>query len=321
MIRFTRLIAAALAAASFAGSAMAADWPNRPVRWIVPYTPAGTTDVLARIVAQYLSDKLGQQFVVENKPGGGNNIGTEYALRSPPDGYTMLLVNPANGINQTLYKNLNFSIVTDMQPVAGLVRSPNVMEVTNSFPAKTIPEFIDYCKKNPGKINMASSGSGTSVHMSGELFMMMTGCKMTHIPYKGAGPALTDLIGGQVHVLFDNMPSSIGHIRAGSIRPLGVTTAERSPALPNIPTVADTVPGYEASAWFGIGMPKGAPREAVDRVNAEIQKMFQDQKMRDRLAELGGVPLPGTPEDFGNVIKSEVEKWSKVVKASGATVE
>ena len=321
MIRFTRLIAAALAAASFAGTALAADWPNRPVKWIVPYTPAGTTDVLARIVAQYLSDKLGQQFVVENKPGGGNNIGTEYALRSPPDGYTMLLVNPANGINQTLYKNLNFSIVTDMQPVAGLVRSPNVMEVTNSFPAKTIPEFIDYCKKNPGKINMASSGSGTSVHMSGELFMMMTGCKMTHIPYKGAGPALTDLIGGQVHVLFDNMPSSIGHIRAGSIRPLGVTTAERSPALPNIPTVADTVPGYEASAWFGIGMPKGAPREAVDRVNAEIQKMFQDPKMRDRLAELGGVPLTGTPEDFGNVIKSEVEKWSKVVKASGATVE
>jgi tripartite-type tricarboxylate transporter receptor subunit TctC len=321
LIRFTRLIAAALAAASFAAPALAADWPNRPVRWIVPYTPAGTTDVLARIVAQYLSDKLGQQFVVENKPGGGNNIGTEYALRSAPDGYTMLLVNPANGINQTLYKNLNFNIVTDMQPVAGIVRSPNVMEVTNSFPAKTIPEFIDYCKKNPGKINMASSGSGTSVHMSGELFMMMTGCKMTHIPYKGAGPALTDLIGGQVHVLFDNMPSSIGHIRAGSIRPLGVTTAERSPALPSIPTVADTVPGYEASAWFGIGMPKGVPREAVDRVNAEIQKMFQDPKMRDKLAELGGVPLPGTPEDFGNVIKSEVEKWSKVVKASGATVE
>ena len=322
MSRIARLAAAAFLALCASAPAFAqSDYPNRPVKWIVPYPPGGTTDVLARIIAQWLTEKMGQTFVVENKPGGGNNIGTEIAIKSPPDGYTMLLVNPANGINQTLYKNLNFSIVTDMQPVAGLVRSPNVMEVTNSFPAKTIPEFIDYCKKNPGKINMASSGSGTSVHMSGELFMMMTGCKMTHIPYKGAGPALTDLIGGQVHVLFDNMPSSIGHIRAGSIRPLGVTTAERSPALPNIPTVADTVPGYEAGAWFGIGMPKGAPREAVDRVNAEIQKMFQDQKMRDRLAELGGVPLPGTPEDFGNVIKSEVEKWSKVVKASGATVE
>ena len=321
MIRIARLIAASLVAATFAGAAGAVDYPTRPVKWIVPYTPAGTTDVLARIVAQYLSEKMGQQFVVENKPGGGNNIGTEYALRSPPDGYTMLLVNPANGINQTLYKNLNFSIVNDMQPVAGLVRSPNVMEVTNAFPAKTVQEFIDYCKANPNKINMASSGSGTSVHMSGELFMMLTGCKMTHIPYKGAGPALQDLIGGQVHVLFDNLPSSIGHIRGGSIRALAVTTTERSPALPNIPTVADTVPGYEASAWFGIGMPKGTPREIVDKVNAQIQEMFNDPKMVAKLADLGGVPLKGSADDFGNVIKSEVEKWSKVVKASGATVE
>jgi tripartite-type tricarboxylate transporter receptor subunit TctC len=314
-------MAAALAAATFSGGALAVDYPTRPVKWVVPYTPAGTTDVLARIVAQYLSEKMGQQFVVENKPGGGNNIGTEYALRSPPDGYTMLLVNPANGINQTLYKNLNFSIVNDMQPVAGLVRSPNVMEVTNSFPAKSVKEFIDYCKANPGKINMASSGSGTSVHMSGELFMMMTGCKMTHIPYKGAGPALQDLIGGQVHVLFDNMPSSIGHIRGGAIRPLGVTTTERSPALPDVPTVADTVPGYEASAWFGIGMPKGTPRDIVDKVNAQIQEMFKDPAMLKKLADLGGVPLKGSADDFGNVVKSEVEKWSKVVTASGAKVE
>src|SRR4051812_7440397 len=321
VIRLTRLIAASLAAATLAGNAFAIDYPTRPVKWIVPYTPAGTTDVLARIVAQYLSEKMGQQFVVENKPGGGNNIGTEYALRSAPDGYTMLLVNPANGINETLYKGLNFNIVTDMQPVAGLVRSPNVMEVTNSFPAKSVPEFIEYCKANPGKINMASSGSGTSVHMSGELFMMMTGCKMTHIPYKGAGPALQDLIGGQVHVLFDNMPSSIGHIRGGSIRALGVTTSERSPALPNIPTVADTVPGYEASAWFGIGMPKGTPRDIVDKLNAQIQEMFKDPKMVAKLAELGGTPLKGSPDDFGNVIKSEVEKWARVVTASGAKVE
>jgi tripartite-type tricarboxylate transporter receptor subunit TctC len=321
LIRPTRLIAAALAAALFAGSAVAADYPTRPVKWIVPYPPAGTTDVLARIVAQYLSDKLGQQFIVENKPGGGNNIGTEQALRSAPDGYTMLLVNPANGINQTLYKDLKFSIINDMQPVAGLIRSPNVMEVTNSFPAKTVQEFIDYCKANPGKINMASSGAGTSVHMSGELFMMMTGCKMTHIPYKGAGPALTDLIGGQVHVLFDNLPSSIGHIRGGNIRAVAVTSAERSPALPNVPTVGDTVKGYEATAWFGIGMPKGTPRDVVDKVNAAVQEMFKDQKMVAKLADLGGVPIPGSADDFGRVVKSEVEKWAKVVTASGAKVD
>ena len=320
MIRLTRLIACTLVAGFFAG-AVQAQYPTRTVKWIVPYPPAGTTDVLARIVAQYLSEKLGQQFIVENKPGGGNNIGTEFALRSPPDGYTMLLVNPANGINETLYKNLNFNIVTDMQPVAGLIRSPNVMEVTNKFPAKTVQEFIDYCKSNPGKINFASSGAGTSVHMSGELFMMMTGCKMTHIPYKGAGPALTDLIAGSVDVLFDNMPSSINHIRAGSIRAVAVTTTERSPALPGIPTVGDTVKGYEASAWFGIGMPKGSPKEAVDRVNAAIQEMFKDAKMREKLADLGGVPMPGTPEDFGRTVKAEVDKWSKVVTASGAKVD
>ncbi|HWH38196.1 MAG TPA: tripartite tricarboxylate transporter substrate binding protein, partial [Usitatibacter sp.] len=273
------------------------------------------------IIAQYLSDKMGQQFVIDNKAGGGNNIGTEYALRSPPDGYTMLLVNPANGINQTLYKNLNFDIVKDMQPVAGIVRSPNVMEVTNAFPAKTVPEFIAYCKANPGKINMASSGSGTSVHMSGELFMMMTGCKMTHIPYKGAGPALTDLIGGQVHVLFDNLPSSIGHIRGGRIRALAVTTTEPSSALPGIPTVAQSVPGYEASAWFGIGMPKGTPREIVDKVNAEVNRALNDPAMVKKLEDLGGTPLKGSADDFGEVVKSEVEKWAKVVKASGATVE
>jgi len=321
VIRIARLIAASLAALAFAGPAVAVDWPTHSVKWVVPYTPAGTTDTLARIVAQYLSEKTGQQFIVENKPGGGNNIGTEYALRSPADGYTMLLVNPANGINQTLYKNLNFSIINDMQPVAGLVRSPNVMEVPPSFPAKTVQEFIDYCKANPGKINMASSGSGTSVHMSGELFMMMTGCKMTHIPYKGAGPALQDLMGGRVQVLFDNLPSSIGHIRGGSLRALGVTTTERSPALPNVPTVADTVPGYEASAWFGIGMPKGTPRDVVDKLNGLIQDMFKDQKMVAKLQDLGGTPLTGNADDFGNVVKSEVEKWAKVVKASGATVE
>ena len=318
----TRWIAGALVAiAGWTGSAFALDYPTHAVKWIVPYPPAGTTDVLARILAQWLSEKMGQQFIIENKPGGGNNIGTEFALRSPPDGYTMLLVNPANGINHTLYKNLNFSILTDMAPVAGLIRSPNVMEVTDSFPAKTVAEFIAYCKANPGKINWASSGSGTSVHMSGEMFSMMTGCKMLHVPYKGAGPALTDLIGGQVQVMFDNLPSSIGHIKGGRLRALAVTSAQTEPSLPGVPTVGETVPGYEATAWFGIGMPKGTPREIVEKVNAEVNRALADPKMREKLAELGGKPIPGTPEDFGRVVAAEVEKWSKVVITSGAKVE
>ena len=320
MARIARLIAFCLAAALVPLSA-AAQYPNKPVKWIVPYPPGGTTDVLARIIAQWLSDKLGQQFVVENRPGGGNNIGTELALRAPADGYTMLLVNPAHGINHTLYKDLKFSVLDDMAPVAGLIRSPNVMEVTTAFPAKSVQEFIDYCKANPGKINMASSGSGTSVHMSGEMFMMMTGCKMLHVPYKGAGPAIADLIPGQVHVLFDNLPSSIGHIKGGRLRALAVTSAQRDPALPDTPTVAETVPGYEATAWFGIGVPKGTPRDVIDKLNAEVNRALADPKMRERLAELGGKPIPGTPEDFGRVMQHEIDKWAKVVKASGAKVE
>jgi tripartite-type tricarboxylate transporter receptor subunit TctC len=299
----------------------AAVYPTRPVRWIVPYPPGGTTDVLARIVAQWLSEKMGQQFVIENKPGGGNNIGTELVITAPPDGYTMLLVNPANGINATLYKNLPFNFVRDIAPVAGLVRTPNVMEVTNSLPVKTVAEFISYCKANPNKINMASSGSGTSVHLSGELFKFMTGCDMVHVPFKGAGPALTDLIGGQVHVLFDNLPSSAGHIKGGRIRALAVTSAQREPSMPELPTVADTVPGYEATAWFGIGMPKGTPRDIIDKLNAEVNRALADPKMRERLADLGGKPIAGTPEDFGQVIVSETEKWAKVVTTSGAKVE
>ena len=294
------------------------DYPNKPVKWIVPYPPAGTTDVLARMVAQWLTEKMGQPFVVENRPGAGNNIGTEAVIKSPPDGYTMLLVNPANGINATLYKNLNFNFIRDIAPVAGLVRTPNVMEVTNSLPVKTVKEFIDYCKANPGKINMASSGNGTSVHLSGELFKFMTGCDMVHVPYKGAGPALVDLIGGQVHVLFDNLPSSIGHIRGGRLRALGVTSEGREPSLPGVPTVGETVPGYEATAWFGVGMPKGTPREIINKVNAEINRALADPKMRERLAELGGKPIAGTPEDFGRVIAAETAKWEKVVTASGA---
>ena len=321
MFRIARIAAmAVLAVAAGILPAAAQDYPARPVKIIVSYPPGGTTDVLARLIAQWLTDKMGAQFLIENKPGGGNNIGADFALKQPPDGYTMFLVNPANGINHTLYKNLPFSILTDLAPVAGLVRSPNVMEVTNNFPAKNVAEFLAYCKANPGKINMASSGAGTSVHMSGELFMYMTGCKMLHVPYKGAGPALTDLMGGQVHVLFDNLPSSIGHIKGGRIRALAVTTTTKTPAL-DVPTVAETVPGYEASAWFGLGMPKGTPKAIIDKVNAEVNRALADPKFREKLADLGGSPIAGSPEDFGKVIQSEVEKWSKVVKASGAKAD
>jgi tripartite-type tricarboxylate transporter receptor subunit TctC len=320
--RIARFAAAALFAASASAlPAQAIEYPTHPIKWIVPYPPGGTTDALARLMGAWLSDKLGQQIIIENKPGGGNNIGTEVALKSPPDGYTMLLVNPAHGINATLYKELPFNFVRDVEPVAGIVRTPNVMEVTTTFPAKTVKEFIDYCKANPGKINMASSGSGTSVHMSGEMFKMMTGCDMLHVPYKGAGPALIDLISGKVDVLFDNLPSSIGHIKGGKLRALAVTTTERDPSLPDTPTVADTVPGYEASAWFGVGMPKGTPKEIVEKVNAEVNRALADPGMQKKLADLGGKPIAGTPADFGKVIAAETEKWSKVVKASGAKAE
>ena len=306
---------------SVLGTASAQVYPNKPIKWIVPYPPAGTTDVLARIVAQWLSENLGQQVVVENKAGGGNNIGTEFVVNAPADGYTMLLVNPANGINASLYKKLSFNFIRDIAPVAGIVRTPNVMVVTNSLPVKTVAEFIAYCKANPSKVNMASSSSGTSTHLSGELFKSMTGCNMVHIPYKGAGPVLTDLIGGQVQVFFDNLPSSAGHIKGGSIRALAVTSAAREPSFPDLPTVADTVPGYEATAWFGVGMPKGTPREAIDKMNAAVNKALADPKLRARLAELGGSPIPGTPEDFGKTIVAETEKWAKVVALSGATVD
>jgi tripartite-type tricarboxylate transporter receptor subunit TctC len=315
------LVLSLLCIAASARLAQAADYPVRPVKWIVPYAPAGTTDVLARIVAQWLTDKMGQSFYIENRPGAGNNMGTEAVVNAPPDGYTMLLVNPANGINATLYKNLNFNFIRDIAPVAVLVRTPNVMEVTNALPVKTVAEFIAYCKAHPGKVNMASSGSGTSVHLSGELFKSMTGCDMVHVPYKGAGPALIDLIGGQVDVLFDNLPSSIGHIKGGKVRALAVTSQEREPSLPQLPTVAETVPGYEATAWFGIGMPKGTPREIIDKVNAEVNRALADPKFRARLAELGGKPIAGTPEDFGKIIAAETAKWEKVVISSGAKVE
>lgn len=297
------------------------DYPNKPIKWIVAYPPGGTTDLLARLMGQYLSQKLGQPVVIENRAGGGNNIGTEMAVRAPADGYTIFLVNPANAINATLYPKLSFNFLNDLVPVAGLVRVPNVMTVTKNFPARSVAEFIDYAKKNPDKINMASSGAGTSVHLSGEMFKFMAGIQMKHVPYKGAGPAITDLIGGQVDVLFDNMPSIIGHIRGGSVRALAVTSAERSPALPDVPTVAETVPGYEASAWFGAAAPKGTPPAAIARLNREINAALADPAMKAKLADLGGVPIAGTPEQFWAIHRMETEKWAKIVQFSGAKAD
>jgi len=322
-VSLVRLFAFGMIGLTWAGISDAAglDYPTRPVRWVVGYPAGGTTDILARLIGQYLSEKLGQQFIVENKPGAGNNIGTEAVIHSPPDGYTVLLVNPANGINASLYKKLPFNFVRDIAPVAGIARVPNVMEVNPSVPAKTVAEFIAYAKANPNKVNLASSGNGTSVHLSGELFMAMTGVKLTHVPYRGSAPALTDMIAGQVQVLFDNLPSSIEHIRAGKLRALAVTTEKRSDALPDVPTVADTVPGYEASAWFGMGAPKGTPPEVIAVLNKAINEALADPNIKARLAEMSGMPMGGTPADFGKIIVDETEKWRKVVEFAGASVD
>jgi tripartite-type tricarboxylate transporter receptor subunit TctC len=316
-VRSGALCLAALALAGVA-PAWALDYPTRPVHIVVGYPAGGSTDILARLMGQFLGERLGQQFVIDNRAGAGNNIATELVAKAPPDGYTLLLVNPANGINATLYEHLPFNFIRDIAPVGGIIRVPNVMEVNPDVPARTVAEFIAYAKANPGKINMASSGSGTSVHVSGELFKMMAGVDMLHVPYRGAAPALTDLMGGQVQILFDNLPSSIEYIRAGKLRALGVTTAVRSQALPDVPTVADTVPGYEASAWFGLGVPKGTPAEIVDKLNQTINAGLADPKLKARLVDLGGIMLAGSPADFGNIISSETEKWAKVVKFSGA---
>jgi tripartite-type tricarboxylate transporter receptor subunit TctC len=317
-----RLVAGVLLMFSLVGIAAAqSDYPNRPIRFIVSYPPGGSTDVTARVMGQWLSQRLGQSVVVENRGGGGNNIGTEAAVRAAPDGYTIFLVNPANAINATLYSNLSFNFLNDMAPVAGIIRVPNVMTVTKNFPAKTVAEFIKYAKDNPGKVNMASSGSGTSVHLSGEMFKAMAGIDMKHIPYKGAGPATTDLIGGQVDVIFDNMPSIITHIRAGTVRALGVTTTQRSPVLPDTQAISEVVPGYEASAWFGIAAPKGTPAAAIERLNREVNAALADPGMKAKLADLGGVPIPGTPEQFWAIHRMETEKWAKIVQFSGAKAE
>jgi tripartite-type tricarboxylate transporter receptor subunit TctC len=303
------------------GSASALDYPTRPVRWVVGYPPGGATDIIARLIGQRLSERLGQQFVIENKPGAGNNIATESVVNAEPDGYTVLLVNPANYINTSLYANLKFDFVRDMTPVASFNRVPNVMTVNKDVPAKNVAEFIAYLKANPSKVNMASAGNGTSVHLSGEMFMAMTGTKMQHVPYRGAAPAITDMLGGQVQVIFDNMPSIIQHIRSGALRALGVTTAERSSQLPDVQAIAETVPGYEASALFGMGAPKSTPKDIVEKLNKQINTVLAQPDMKKRLDELGGAPLIQSPEEFGAQIAAETAKWQKVVAFAGLKVE
>jgi len=302
------------------GYAGAADYPARQPHIIVGYPAGGSTDILARIFGDWLGKRLGQQFIVENRPGAGNNLATEAVVKSPPDGYTIILVNPANAINASLYKNLNFSFLRDIDPVAGFIRVPNVMEVHPSVPANTVAEFIAYVKANPDKINIASSGNGTSIHLSGELFKMMTGTQMTHVPYKGSAPMLTDLLGGQVQVTFDNLPSSINHIKNGKLRALAVTTAKRSEELPDVPTVAETVPGFEASAFFGFGVPKGTPKEIVDLLNKEVNLAMNDPGILAKLKQLGGTPIPGSPADFGKLVADETAKWEKVVRAADLSI-
>ena len=313
------LTAIGLSAIASIGAASAADYPSRPVRWVVGYPPGGATDIIARLIGQRLSEKLGQQFVIENKPGAGNNIATESVINAEPDGYTVLLVNPANYINATLYAKLKFNFVRDIAPIASFNRVPNVMTVGKDVTAKTVAEFIAYAKANPGKVNLASSGNGTSVHLSGEMFMAMTGVKMQHVPYRGAAPAITDMLGGQVQVIFDNMPSIIQHIKSGALRALAVTTLEPSALLPDVPTVAATVPGYEASALFGMGAPKNTPKEIIAKLNAEVNAILAEPDMKKRLVDLGGDPLIQTPEKFGADIAAETEKWKKVI--DGANIE
>jgi tripartite-type tricarboxylate transporter receptor subunit TctC len=323
MKRYFGLLAGALAclAAIGAAPAAAADYPTRPVHIIVGYPAGGSTDIVARIIGNWLSIKLGQSFIVENRPGAGNNIGTEAVAKAAPDGYTMLLINPANTINATLYKKLNFNFLKDIEPVANVIEVPNVMEVNPDVPAKTVAEFIAYAKANPDKINVASSGNGTSIHMTGELFKMVTGLKMTHVPYKGSAPMLTDLLGGQVQVTFDNLPSSIGHIKAGKLRALAVSTSKRSPELPDVPTIAETVPGFEASAFFGFGVTRGTPKEIVDLLNKTINAALDDKETAAKLKDLGGIPAAGSPADFSKYLTAETAKWEKVVNAANLSVQ
>ena len=318
---FLYLAAGAAALPTVTRIAGAETYPTRPVHIIVGYAPGGATDIMARLVGQWLSERLGQQFVIENRPGAGSNIAAEAVVRAPADGYTLLLVGVSNAINATLYDRLNFNFIRDITPVAGIIRDTYVMVVNPSFPAKTVPEFVAYAKADPGRINFGSAGIGSPNHVTGELFKIMTGVNLMHVPYRGIALALSDLLGGQVQVAFASMPSSIEFIRAGRLRALAVTTATRSEVLPDVPTVGEFVPGYEASAWYGIGAPSATPAEIVDKLNKEINAALADPKMKARLADLGGTPFLGSPADFGKLIADDTEKWGKVVMFSGAKAD
>jgi tripartite-type tricarboxylate transporter receptor subunit TctC len=319
--QFLHLAAGAAALPAVSRLARAQDYPARPVRLIVGFAPGGTTDITARLVGQWLSERLGQQFVIENRTGAATNIATEAVVRAPADGYTLLLVTASNAINATLYDKLSFNFIRDIAPVAGIIRYPLVMQVNPSFPAKTVPEFISYVKSNPGKISYGSGGIGTSIHVASELFKMMAGVDMIHVPYRGGAPAMTDLMAGQVQVVFNPVPESMEFIRAGKLRPLAVTTATRSEVLPDVPTVGDFVPGYEASALQGIGAPKQMPAEIVDKLNKEINAGLVDPKLKARFADLGAAVFPGSSFDFAKFIATETEKWAKVIKFSGAKAD
>jgi tripartite-type tricarboxylate transporter receptor subunit TctC len=318
---FLHLAAGAAAFPVATRIASAQSYPTRPVRMIVGFTPGGPTDIAARLMAQWLTERFGQPFVVENRPGAGSNIGTEAVVNSAPDGYTLLVVSTSATVSTTFYRNLNFNFLRDIAPVAGIVRVPLVMVVNPSVPAQTAPEFIAYAKANPGKINMASVGNGTTPHMAGELFKMMAGVDMLHVPYRGASPALTDLIGGRAQVMFEGMLSLIEHIRAGKLRPLAVTPATRSPLLPNVPTVGEFLPGYEASVWFGVGAPRNTPAEIVERLNKEINAGLADPTLKARIGELGGTALVVSTADFGKLFAEDAEKWGKVVRAANIQPE
>jgi len=296
-------------------------YPSRPVRIIVPFAAAGPNDIIARALGQWLSEHLAQSFVIENRPGAASNIGTEVVVNAAPDGYTVLMVSSPHAINATLYEKLHFNFIRDIAPVAGIMRIPNVMVVAQAFPVRSVPEFISHAKANPGKLNFASSGVGASNHMSGELFKAMTGIEMTHVPYRSSGPALTDLFGGQVQVMFDAMTSTIEHIKANKLRPLAVTSAAQSALLPETLVMSDFVPGYEVSNWFGLGMPRNTPEEIVNVLNKAVNDALADPKLKARLADLGGTTIPGSPADFGKLIADETEKWGKVIRAANIKPE
>jgi tripartite-type tricarboxylate transporter receptor subunit TctC len=319
--RFLRFAAGVAALPAISRMASAQNYPSRPVRMIVPFGPGGGTDIVARLIGQWLTERLGQTFVIENRPGAGGNLGTEAVVRASPDGYTIALIGAPSAINASLYEKLSFNFIRDIAPVAIIVRFPNVMVVNPSVPARTVPEFIAYAKANPNKINMASPGNGSTPHVAGELFKMMSGVKMVHVPYRSVAAGLTDMLSGQVQVTFGTTASTLEYIRAGTLRALAVTTAERAAALPELPTIAEFVPGYEASAWFGAGAPASTPAEIVDKLNGEINACLTDPKLKARIADLGGVAIMGSPADFGKLIAAETEKWAKVVKFSGAKAE